>query len=282
MNGSATMLDQSRKHPRFVHPPVQETVFGIEFTPLQKLQIPYFGLFWEKIRTRYPVFKVVPPLQSVIENLDSTPQVSPNISVSIQSEGLPVRCWFLTDDETRLVQVQQDRFIFNWKRGLIDAPYPHYENIRPVIDQEWSIFRDFVAANGLGMLNVQQCEVTYFNHIEKDTGWTDYSQLRNVLTVWSGTSQDPSLQFPENVNIGIRYRMPEGMGRLHVHAEPVIRIPDYKEVLQLNLLARGKPRSSDPAQVFEWFDFAQRFVSESFVNLTTAEMHSIWGIMENR
>ena len=282
MNGSATILDQSRTHPRFAHPPVQETVFGIEFAPLQKWQIPFFGLLWEKIRTRYPIFNVVPPLQSVIEDLGSAPQAAPSLSVSIQTEGPHVRCWFLTEDETRLIQVQRDRFIFNWKRGRIDAPYPHYENIRPVIDEEWNIFRDFVAANSLGTLSVQQCEVTYFNHIEKGNGWNDYGQLRNVLTVWSGTSQDRNLQVPENVNLGIRYRMPEGMGRLHVHAEPAIRIPDYKEVLQLNLLVRGKPPSSDPSQVFEWFDFAQRLVSESFVNLTTAEMHSIWGIMENR
>jgi len=203
------------------------------------------------------------------------------VSLSILTEGIPVCCWFFTQDETQLIQVQRNRFTFNWKRGLIDAPYPHYENIHPIIGQEWNHFRDFVSSNELGNLDVQQCDISYINHIEKGNGWEDYGQLEHVLTVWSGANRGRTLPAPENVNIGIRYRMPDGMGRLHVLAEPAIRISDYKEVLQLNLTARGKPLSSDPARIFEWFDSAQSFVAESFVDLTTDHMHSIWGMRDN-
>jgi hypothetical protein len=49
----------------------------------------------------------------------------------------------------------------------------------------------------------------------------------------------------------------------------------------LTILARGAPESSEPRNVFEWFDFAQGFVREAFVDLTTGKMHSIWGIKEH-
>ena len=119
------MVDQSRTHPHFANPPVQETAFGIEFAPLQKWQVPFVGLFWQRVRNRYPAFRVLPSLPSVVEDLSGRPQASPGLSFNVVAEVPPVRCWFLTEDETRLIQVQQDRFIFNWKRGRVDAPYPH-------------------------------------------------------------------------------------------------------------------------------------------------------------
>ena len=40
--------------PSFDAPPVNETVLGVEFTPLAKWSIPHFGLFWSRIRDEYP------------------------------------------------------------------------------------------------------------------------------------------------------------------------------------------------------------------------------------
>lgn len=109
-------------------------------------------------------------------------------------------------------------------------------------------------------------------------GWKDFSELDSILTVWSGGVLNRTSLKPEDINIGIRYRLPERMGRLHVLCEPAIRTTDYKEVLQLTLTARGVPESPDSKNVFEWFDIAQGLVREAFVDLTTEKMHEIWGI----
>ena len=42
------------------------------------------------------------------------------------------------------------------------------------------------------------------------------------------------------------------------------------------MIARGAPASSEPKNVFDWFDHAQGFVREAFVDLTTERMHAIW------
>jgi uncharacterized protein (TIGR04255 family) len=276
--GRAMTDNPQSGHVRFERPPVIETVFGVQFQPLQKWQIPTFGLFWATIRDRYPQYTVAPPLETQIEDISQPPRQMGGVAFNIFPGPPPPRCWFFNQSESQLIQVQPDRFIFNWKRGLVEAPYPHYESIRPILQKEWEHYCSFVASNALGKIDVRQCEVSYINHIEKGVEWKDFSELDSILTVWSGGVLNRTSLKPEDINIGIRYRLPERMGRLHVLCEPAIRTTDYKEVLQLTLTARGVPESPDSKNVFEWFDIAQGLVREAFVDLTTEKMHEIWGI----
>jgi len=268
------------KHTHFDHPPVVETVLGLHFNNLPEWGIPSFGLFWAAIRDRYPKYTVVPYIGATNEDVDSPGRANVGISVNILQGSPPCRLWFYNDAETQLVQVQPDRFIFNWKRGLVAATYPHYEKIRPNFEAEWVHFRDFVTSNGLGEIQIKQCEITYINHIESGVGLEGVGELDTVLVVWSGSKQSTLLPSPEVVNLRIRYPLPGNKGRLDVLAEPAIRNDDNKGIVQLTMIARGAPETSDLKSVLEWFDFAQGFVREAFVDLTTAKMHSIWGIRD--
>jgi uncharacterized protein (TIGR04255 family) len=272
--------DPSAKHTRFDHPPVVETVLGLRFNSLLKWEVPFFGLFWATIRDRYPKYRVVPSLGTTNEDVDPSGRMNVGISVNILQGSPPCRLWYYNDAETELVQVQPDRFIFNWKRGLIAATYPHFDNIRPSFESEWMHFRDFVILNDLGEIRIKECEITYINHIESGVGWEGLGELDNVLVVWSGTKESTLLPSPEVVNLRLRYLLPGNKGRLEVLAEPAIRNDDNKGIVQLTMIARGAPETSDVNSVLEWFDFAQAFVREAFVDLTTRNMHSIWGIRD--
>jgi hypothetical protein len=69
-----------------------------------------------------------------------------------------------------------------------------------------------------------------------------------------------------------RYPMPEG-GRLRVMMQPAIRRQDAKEVLQLTLRARGRPRRPELGASLEWFDLGHEWIVRGFTGLTTAAMH---------
>ncbi len=271
----------SHTHPRFDRPPVVETVFSIEFTPLPRWEIPFFGLYWSTIRERYPRCSSQAALLSQIENLSDEPTPQQPLAITLSPVSPHVRCWFFNEQETELIQIQRDRFIFNWKKGIVDQSYPHYERIRPVFSREWDQFRAFVEHNDLGKWEIRQCEVAYINHIELGIGWKDYAELSSVLAPWSGAASGSFLQRPEDVEIGARYRLPDGRGRLYIRTQPAIRHTDQKEILQLTLTVRGRPSSQEPASVFDWFDFAQPWVAQSFVDFTTEEMHSLWGKRED-
>ena len=71
--------------------------------------------------------------------------------------------------------------------------------------------------------------------------------------------------------------MPEKRGRLYIHAQSAMRNTDRKEIIQLTLVARGRPHSPDPSRAFDWFDFAQEWTAKSFLVFTSEKMHSLGG-----
>jgi uncharacterized protein (TIGR04255 family) len=270
------MPERNRTLPEFSRPPVIETVLGVQFRPVANFSIPHFGLFWAKIRDKYPGYEVQPPLGPVIEEFGEGQWK--NVGVNIELMQIPeVRCWFKDSSGKQLIQLQRDRFLFNWRKVKDEDMYPRYDNIEPRFAETWNEFCSFLHEVGLEEPDVNQCEVTYVNHIDLGHGWKSYAELKNVIACWSGEISGSFLPDPESVNIGARYVLPNGKGRLHVLMQPAIRRTDAKEILQLNLTARGKPESSTAQHVLEWLDLGHKWIVRGFTDFTTKSMHEIWG-----
>src|SRR5438874_351227 len=113
--------------PAFLNPPVTEVVISVQFDPLAKLAVPLLGLLWQRFRDEYPRFEQHPSLPPVIERLGVRATQS---QLRIEMGGnVAVRLWFLNKDGDQLVQVQNDRFIRNWRRvpKVVDQQYPRFE-----------------------------------------------------------------------------------------------------------------------------------------------------------
>src|SRR5207249_7496357 len=95
----------------------------------------------------------------------------------VPATALQVRCWFLDQKGNRFLQVQNDRFIHNWQKVAGDETYPRYESVRSEFVEEWVRFRQFLSEENLGTPEVDQCEVTYVNHIEYGMGWKAFAEL---------------------------------------------------------------------------------------------------------
>jgi uncharacterized protein (TIGR04255 family) len=149
--------------PNFSRPPVVETVLSVQFHPLKEYEIPYFGLFWQQIRATYPIFQVQPPLNATIEKFGGQPP--PQLTISVEGvSSPPVRCWFITQESQRILQIQNDRLIYNWRKTRHDDEYPRYESIRRTFETEWNNFCKFLDDEKLGLPEPNQCEITYINH----------------------------------------------------------------------------------------------------------------------
>jgi uncharacterized protein (TIGR04255 family) len=254
--------------PSFDAPPLNETVLGVEFTPIQRWSIPYFGLFWDRIRKEYPRCEVKAPLARQDEKRP-LPVAGQLIELLQQPEA---RCWFYDSTEHRLLQVQPDRFIHNWRRQGTPDVYPRYGKIRSIFERELGRFKEFVDAEGLGSISVDQCEVTYVNHLEQGREWATLSDLANVVTFWNGfPSGHPA---PDSIQAVATF-MRDDM-RLRLHAQHAIRNADLKEIVVFTLSARGKPRSAQPQDVLGCLDNARAWVVKSFEELTTPAMHKLW------
>ena len=262
-----------RDLPDFDAPPVIETLLGVQFSSTKQFPTRLYTEYWKRIMSRFPSLELQGPLPAVTEEF-GRPQA---LAFGIQLvQGDESRYWYIDESGTRLLQIQKDRFIHNWRR-IKDEPYPHYdEDIRPRFEKEWVEFCSFLREKGYDKPVVNQCEVTYVNHIEPGEDSAHVGDLSKVISCWSDTYSGHFLKQPETTTFNVRYLMPENRGRLYIMGQPVIRKRDAKQVFQLNLTARGKPKSSELHDILEWLDLGREWIVRGFTDFTTPEMHRLW------
>jgi uncharacterized protein (TIGR04255 family) len=264
-----------RDLPDYDNPPVIETALGVQFAPLDKWQITHFGSFFEFIKKEYPHTEVNPPLAEDIETpgLRFIQPAVPKVEVVTSPM---VRCWFLNEPKTELIQLQNDRLIHNWRKVSGTEPYPHYETTRPAFERDWKMFGEFLDSYGLGEPDVRQCEVTYVNHIDRGAGWETFEDLPKVFPCWAGRSSQGYLPSPESVSFNLNCLIPENKGRLRITMLHAFRFSDAKETLQLTVSARGKPASGSTSDILEWLDLGREWVVRGFTDFTSETVHELW------
>ncbi len=274
---SAMRAADAKQLPRYANPPVVEVAISVQFDELAEFQLVHFGLFWEWIRDRYPRTEHHPPLPATIEIFGQRePQPS---AISIESNFPIGRCWYLSEDGLRLVQLQPDRFVLNWRKLDTETAYPSYDALRAVFDEELGAFLQFLAQHDIGEFEPRQCELTYVNHIV-DEGWRYASDLPNVLTTWSGKGSSGYLPGVEDVRLAWSYRFEEGgtpLGRLHVAVSSAMRSSDRKPLVVVQLVGRGAPIGGGKEGALMFADRAHEWIVRGFTDITTQRMHAIWG-----
>lgn len=268
--------------PEFDNPPVIEVALSVQFESLQKLKGPQVGLLWGRFRSRFPNLEEHPPLPHVVE-VFGTQNIEQNVKFELLDLLPPQRTWFLTERGEQLIQVQQDRFVHNWRKRTDEDEYPRYDQLVTEFRQELREFKEFLAQEGIGDLDFTQCEVTYVNQISVED-WPIHQQLERVIAPWSGNLSDAFLPIPEDSRLAIRYVIPSSdastetpLGRLHVTANPAFRISDRKPMIVLTLTARLKSDGSGLEGVARALDSGHEWVVRGFASITTPYMHQIWG-----
>lgn len=256
--------------PEFERPPLDEMAIGVQFEPLTKFHAAHAGLYWQRIRDRYPQTQEQPPLPPVVEQLSAMPM---KVGIGLMS-GLPIpRTWFLSRSGDQLIQVQRNRFLRNWRSVTGSEVYPRYSTLVAAFRNEWDEFRSFVRVEELGELKVNQCELTYVDNIERNP--EEFGNLWEVFTFLHPQDQG-FLPRPEMTGWEARYKLPNDRGRLILEMNPAFRGRDMKMVISFNMTARGAPEGGGDDQIFAWFDLAHEWINRAFDQLTTSQMHISW------
>ncbi len=115
------------------------------------------GLLWSMFRKDFPRTEDHPPLARSIERFDK-----PDLpSFRIEPAPLTPRSWFLNKDGSQLIQVQQDRFVHNWRKVGSNTAYPPYRTLREKFAENLRAFESFARTEQLGEFKPDQCEFTY-------------------------------------------------------------------------------------------------------------------------
>jgi len=252
-------------------PPVIEVVYGVVFAPLKAWKLPHTGLFWQRIFDEFPRCEQAFPIPG-------TEFVDP-------STGLPIpRVWLINAADDRLVQLQPGRFLFNWRRREPAGPYPRYGALSNRFFELFQEFQSFVANNQLGEIEVSEYELTYINHVFEQEDWQFPASIGRVIEHLSWRKERYRfLPQPSPINWQARFEFPEGPGALLAKLKPARHAKEGKDLLVLELSARGLPAEAPLDSMKTWFSHGHRWIVRGFEDLTSDEAQKVlWGKHEQR
>lgn len=272
--------------PSFDRPPVIEVLASVQFDPPNGFNAVHFGLLWNRFRDKFPNVEQKPPLPQIVERLGVGPLQQ--VQVEFSSEPHLPRLWFVSRSGDELIQIQPDRLIRNWRAvPQLGNPYPRYQDrIRPQFKADYVTFESFLESEDLKPVEVNQCELTYINHIVPNEYWSTHSDLAAVVRCLPAEFCE-LMDYPtEAVNMASAHILNDDagqfLGRLHIRVQSAFREPQKTDEKQIpifvfTLTARGRPTGKGIQGVMGFLDIGHKAIVNSFAQLTTAEMHKVWG-----
>jgi uncharacterized protein (TIGR04255 family) len=253
---------------RFEAPPVMEVVCGVLFGSLSDFRVPHVGLFWNLVRSEFPLIDEVPPLPPQLEGGEQGTAIQIEISPQLP------RTWMRAQNGGSLLQLQRDRFLYNWKRSNADQSYPSYDHVIVEFERFWTMFQEFVGREKLGTVVPRQYELTYINHIPAHT--VPANDPLFVDHTRDG-SRKRFLPEPESYLYRIVYQLPQEAGRLSVSAGTGRELASGEELIRLDMTARGLLGAGSADMTRGWFDLAHDWIVRGFADLTTSTMQrDVW------
>ncbi|CAB1078382.1 hypothetical protein D1AOALGA4SA_6124 [Olavius algarvensis Delta 1 endosymbiont] len=258
---------KSQSLPDYKKPPVIEVVCGISFETIEKFRGPHLGLFWQKVRNKFPLCEhaqrlELPPPEFDLKNY------------------LP-RTWFINEDKNMLIQLQNNKFFFNWRRIQQEEAYPRYKTIIIAFKTNLGIFNKFLEEENLGSVNPIKCELTYINHIPKGEGWDSLGDISGVFRDLAWSSSERFLNPPIGFGGQVLFALPDDNGRLNVTLQHGERNIDKHPMLILQITATGLGADKSNDALWKWFEIAHEWIVRGFADLTGATIQeNIWERMD--
>jgi uncharacterized protein (TIGR04255 family) len=247
-------------------PPVIEVVYGVRFAPLKGWMLPHIGAFWQQVADDLPRCEHAPPIGDT--------------DVTDPATGLPLpRVWLISGADDRLIQLQPGRFLFNWRHRGGAGPYPRYDKLSRTFFEYLLAYERFIAKHGLGDIEVLEYELTYINHILDQDGWKFPEHIGRVVDqlAW----QDQRHRFlPRPLTMGwqARFTFQDAPGALLVKINPAMHVRNGRQLLVVELSARGLPTEAPRDHMEDWFSHAHEWIVRGFEDLTSNEaQRELWG-----
>lgn len=262
-----------RKLPSYEQPPLTEVACSLLFSSIEGLLSPHIGLLWQIFQPEYPFCDDVVPIAPRIEVFDDQ-NAEPQFKLS-NIPPLP-RVLFTNQDGTRIIQIQRDRFVHNWRKINSDSEYPRYGGLIKDFQNYLAKFNDFLAEAELGQVQPLQYELTYVNQVPQGQAWSTLEDIGQVFPDLSWETSTPRfLPQPQSISWAITFDLPDKLGRLHTSVRPAIL--NETSILLFEITARGIGNYTSLETLQNWFDMAHEWIVCAFADLTGEEAQAkIW------
>jgi uncharacterized protein (TIGR04255 family) len=258
--------------PDFKKPPLDEVVMGIQFPPPQNYDDRRVAQVWESVRSDLPKYEEQMRLDPVFEVFGAPGlSVPPMMHIEFGSAAFGPfgrkRYWFIAEDETHLLQYQDDRLLFNWRRRPGNEAYPRFDSILPRYEQ---ILRNLSPAGIFADGTIRQVEVSYINMItlEGSTNIADWLTLVRPTSLEIDSLNSIFSEAVRDANGG-------PVARLH-HEFGLLARRDGARWLRLAMTFRGPAPPGNIEDALEFLQFGRKHILNRFVELTTDQAHKLW------
>lgn len=245
---------------KYKNPPINELVMGVYFRePIVPLRAEHIGLFWNRIRSEFP-------------NCSQQLMIG-GIEIQVPEEIFPLpRFWFVSSDESVLIQVQRNTFLFNWRKR--DGEYPHYEQLKKSFDKYYYEFIKFIGDEfSISEPAIAKSELTYINMIEDQPYFQKFSDIGSVLPSFVVPPIPAGDQAGADFNVSYVYVIDAQLS-LAVTAQSRRNRNSGKDVLYLELRSTGAPIGGSKVEADTLLDRAHDVIGETFNSLTSAKVQS--------
>jgi len=263
--------------PEYDSPPVVETVLSAQFNRLQGYTNAHAGWFWKNYLDEDWVkisqeMRLDDQFERFGEEQKWVPR--PRGVQFVPAEGTE-RTQIQSNDGERMIQVQDSRFIYNWRKR--DKGYPSFEKNLPQFKDNFEKFKKFSRDAQLGEIELNQWEVTYVNHVPKGELWQELKDWSNIFPSFFIPARDTSELSLDNFNGSWRSVIKENCGRLYTQiSRGKILSPDGPELIIIEITARGPITKENGISLEQGFDVGHEYIVKAFTEMTSEKAHSYW------
>ncbi|MHB1549830.1 MAG: TIGR04255 family protein [Vulcanimicrobiaceae bacterium] len=240
--------------------PLNEVAYGVRFVA-PDFSVVHFGEYYDCIKERFPAHQDVTPI--------ARPTPVPD---QFELPALP-RVWF--PRASRLIQLQLDRFNYNWRHGADDAEpmYPGFGVLFPEFKGEWAVFHAFTGGAFKIPVTLVELSLTYVNYIHA------VDDLESPIFIFRENEWRRELPEPEFWVSQFRFVFPNENLKLIVSARPAIQLNTQQAAtaFEITLQSLECPKFDDSEGIFRWFVAAHDKVHFAFRKLVREEWRAAWG-----
>ena len=146
--------------PSFRNPPVIETALSVQFQPLKRMSNAHLGLFWNRVRETSPKLQAADPIEPQIERFGTELPRARFPQLRIAASHPAARLRMSSEDGHVMLQLQNGRLVFNWRRLDGGNEYPRWTQVEPQFQAALRELTAFAETEELGAIEPNQWEVT--------------------------------------------------------------------------------------------------------------------------
>ena len=245
---------------------INEVVLSIHFEALDNLLTPHLGEIWQEFKKdEFTKITEHPPVRPVVE-----PSENPRrrTEYEINVPDLP-RIWFTHSDNSQILQVQRDRFTFNWRKTNSSKEYLGYSSIFNLFEDYYSRFRQVIRNNEIGLLTPLHYELSYVYQFPQGDRWNSLNDIGEFLRLFVDFQQTNSFwSGANNLNLRASFPIVDSRSWLHLGVSNQVKLPEQQQTLQIDFRALNFQVNTD-IEMSVWYQSANDQIYEKIDNMLT-------------